>query len=185
MPDFPIRRKPLSRTTRFEIFKRDGFKCQYCGRCPPDVLLEIDHITPVAEGGDDDFDNLITACFDCNRGKAARLLDVVPRSLADRAAEIAEREAQLQALNELLKVQATRLEEDTWRVAFALFANDDDEQLFLKYNHKVAIKRFLKVLPLQSVLDAAEIARGRVTWHDHRRFLYFCKVCWNQIKDGD
>lgn len=65
----PGKRKPLSKKIRFEVFKRDKFVCQYCGRMAPDVILEVDHIVPVAEGGDNGLLNLITACRDCNRGK--------------------------------------------------------------------------------------------------------------------
>ncbi len=62
-------RKPISRTVRFEVFKRDSFKCQYCGRAGPDVLLQIDHLKPIAEGGTNDLLNLITSCAECNGGK--------------------------------------------------------------------------------------------------------------------
>lgn len=71
-------RKSLSKKTRFEIFKRDNFTCQYCGKQPPDVILVVDHIEPVAEGGDNDTLNLITSCEECNQGKGARRLDNVP-----------------------------------------------------------------------------------------------------------
>lgn len=40
----PTNRKPISKTLRFEVFKRDSFKCQYCGAEAPNVLLHIDHI---------------------------------------------------------------------------------------------------------------------------------------------
>jgi len=64
----------ISKKTRFEVFKRDSFTCQYCGQSAPDVILEVDHIHPRAEDGSDDISNLITSCFDCNRGKGARRL---------------------------------------------------------------------------------------------------------------
>ena len=67
-------RKPISKKTRFEVFKRDRFTCQYCGRMSPDVILEVDHIKPVAEGGTNKMINLITSCRDCNRGKGKRRL---------------------------------------------------------------------------------------------------------------
>jgi len=67
-------RKPLSKKIRFEVFKRDSFTCQYCGKSAPDVVLEVDHINPVANGGDNDMFNLITSCKDCNRGKGKRTL---------------------------------------------------------------------------------------------------------------
>lgn len=68
-------RKPLSKSLRFEVFKRDSFTCQYCGAKAPDVILEVDHINPVAEGGTNDILNLITCCRDCNRGKGKRTLN--------------------------------------------------------------------------------------------------------------
>lgn len=68
------KRKNISKYIRFEVFKRDSFTCQYCGRSAPDVVLEVDHIIPVAKGGDNNITNLITSCFDCNRGKRDKKL---------------------------------------------------------------------------------------------------------------
>ncbi len=62
-------RKALSKRTRFEIFKRDGFQCIYCGVTPERAVLRVDHVKPVAEGGGDEPENLVTACHDCNAGK--------------------------------------------------------------------------------------------------------------------
>lgn len=74
----------LSKRVRFEIFKRDGFTCQYCGQRPPEVVLEVDHIHPQSKGGTDDMLNLITACSACNNGKRAELLsDRSPKPDAD------------------------------------------------------------------------------------------------------
>jgi len=70
-----MKRKSLSKKTRFEVFKRDNFRCQYCGRGVPEVILQVDHIKPVKEGGDISLLNLITCCFDCNHGKKARELE--------------------------------------------------------------------------------------------------------------
>lgn len=69
------KRKSLSNKIRFEVFKRDSFTCQYCGRKSPDVILNVDHIKPVNDGGTNDLLNLITSCFDCNNGKRAIPLD--------------------------------------------------------------------------------------------------------------
>jgi len=68
------KRKSIAKKTRFEVFKRDSFTCQYCGRKSPDVLLVIDHIEPVSKGGTNDILNLITSCADCNAGKSDRQL---------------------------------------------------------------------------------------------------------------
>jgi len=60
----------LPKRLRFEVFKRDNFTCQYCGARPPDTVLEVDHVIPQCRGGGDSWDNLTTACWNCNRGKA-------------------------------------------------------------------------------------------------------------------
>lgn len=67
-------RQAIRKSIRFEVFKRDAFTCQYCGQKAPDVVLEIDHITPVADGGDNDIMNLVTACRACNAGKSDKAL---------------------------------------------------------------------------------------------------------------
>lgn len=68
-------RKMISKKTRFAIFNRDSFSCRYCGKSAPNVVLEIDHLHPVSKGGSNDQENLITACFDCNRGKSTTIID--------------------------------------------------------------------------------------------------------------
>lgn len=68
------KRKAIGDKLRFEVFKRDQFKCQYCGSAAPDVVLHVDHINPVSKGGDNEILNLITSCIDCNSGKSDRLL---------------------------------------------------------------------------------------------------------------
>lgn len=61
---------------RFEIFKRDNFSCQYCGKNPIEngCKLNIDHIIPRNRGGTNESSNLITACEECNLGKGDILL---------------------------------------------------------------------------------------------------------------
>ena len=85
-------RKSLSKKVRFEVFKRDNFTCQYCGSKAPQVVLEVDHIEPVSKGGTNDILNLVTSCFDCNRGKS-------DRKLSDDSA-ITQQQEQLEEINE-------------------------------------------------------------------------------------
>jgi HNH endonuclease len=82
----------ITKKVRFEVFKRDKFACQYCGRTAPDVILNVDHIEPRAGGGSDNILNLITSCFDCNQGKK-------DRTLTDHSV-IAKQKAQLDQLQE-------------------------------------------------------------------------------------
>lgn len=61
---------------RFEVFKRDNFTCQYCGRNikEDNIKLHCDHKIPKIEGGKDELNNLITSCKECNLGKSDVLL---------------------------------------------------------------------------------------------------------------
>ena len=68
-------RRTLTKRVRFEILKRDNFACRYCGAKAPDVVLHCDHVHPVARGGKNELENLVTACRDCNAGKGARLIE--------------------------------------------------------------------------------------------------------------
>jgi len=63
----------LNSAIRFQILKRDNFKCQYCGRTIRNgIILEVDHIIPKKSGGSDRPKNLITACNLCNSGKGKK-----------------------------------------------------------------------------------------------------------------
>lgn len=94
------KRKPIGDKLRFEVFKRDQFKCQYCGKAAPDVILHVDHINPVSKGGDNDILNLITSCEDCNLGKSDRLLsdNTVLDKQRKMLEELDERRRQLQMM---------------------------------------------------------------------------------------
>ena len=61
----------VSRRLRFEILRRDGHTCRYCGASAPDVEMTVDHVIPVTLGGSDDPSNLVTACKHCNAGKSS------------------------------------------------------------------------------------------------------------------
>lgn len=76
------KRKPIGSTMRWNVFFRDGFACRYCGVQAGEegVELVIDHIVSVADGGNDSFDNLCTACKTCNGGKGAKSLRNIPTS---------------------------------------------------------------------------------------------------------
>lgn len=63
------RENSITPKIRFEILKRDNFACHYCGRKAPEVTLEVDHIEPYSKTKNNDSENLITACKECNRGK--------------------------------------------------------------------------------------------------------------------
>ena len=71
----PKKRKSTGKRLRFSVFARDNFTCRYCGRQSDKVELVIDHLIPVSKGGTNDQENLITACVECNQGKADRIIE--------------------------------------------------------------------------------------------------------------
>lgn len=60
--------------SRRNLYRRDGFTCQYCGSQPGTELLSIDHVTPRSRGGRSTWENCVLACLDCNKRKANRTL---------------------------------------------------------------------------------------------------------------
>jgi 5-methylcytosine-specific restriction endonuclease McrA len=67
----PAARKPAF--TRFNVFLRDNFSCQYCLDRLPTHDLTFDHVIPRCRGGRTTWDNVVTACGSCNLLKGARL----------------------------------------------------------------------------------------------------------------
>jgi 5-methylcytosine-specific restriction endonuclease McrA len=56
--------------TRYEIFNRDRYTCQYCGE--QSRHLTLDHVVPRYRGGQHTWENVVSACVACNRHKAGR-----------------------------------------------------------------------------------------------------------------
>jgi 5-methylcytosine-specific restriction endonuclease McrA len=72
-PQIPENPRSISRAMRTRVLERDGFRCRRCGRGRDHgVVLEVDHILPVAAGGRAIESNLQTLCEDCNGGKSDR-----------------------------------------------------------------------------------------------------------------
>lgn len=63
---------PRAAFTRFNVFLRDGFTCQYCGTRLPAHDLTFDHVVPRSKGGRTTWDNVVAACGPCNMRKANR-----------------------------------------------------------------------------------------------------------------
>lgn len=67
----PLSRRPAF--TRFNVFLRDRFRCQYCGEDFPAHELTFDHVIPRSRGGKTTWENVVTACTGCNLEKGDRL----------------------------------------------------------------------------------------------------------------
>jgi len=79
------RPRPRVKLTKREIFRRDNFTCQYCGRSTGH--LTIDHVEPRHRGGQHRWDNLVAACQQCNRAKGGRSTMEANMHLRHRPAE--------------------------------------------------------------------------------------------------
>lgn len=77
---YVVRRpRPRVRLNKREVLRRDGYRCQYCGR--EGGNLTVDHVVPRYRGGEHRWGNLVAACPQCNRRKGGRTLREVRMTL--------------------------------------------------------------------------------------------------------
>ena len=152
----------VSLKSRFEVFKRDGFTCQYCGRKTPEVILELEHIIPLSKGGTDEIDNLTTSCFECNRGKGASLLDTIlkDKDIHDETILLAEREFQLAEYNYLKKKIRDRENNEIEELKnhFAEQFRQNERGYALKEFPHSIVRQCLKTISYIDIFDLIDIA---------------------------
>ena len=174
----------VGKKRRFEVFKRDAFTCAYCGRKPPTVTLEVDHIIPVAEGGGDDYENLATSCFDCNRGKSAGLLDdraPVP-NVAEQTELMREREAQLREYHAVKQAERERKDRDfaeCWNYWFKLW--DVETMRRWETPFEGYLRKAIGVLGVDEVKEAMDIAHDRCGYLSSKPAKYLGGVLRRKI----
>jgi hypothetical protein len=193
-----IATRSLSPKTRFEVLKRDRYTCTYCGKHPPDVLLEVDHIVPVAAGGGKDLTNLTTACTDCNQGKGARMLEegtspgVHPAALAEMEERLRQAKQYARVSTDLDEVVSSQIWQvnKVWCRAFrgtAETGEDNVTRLHMpsgaSFPSELTVEKFLKKIGLPEVLDAVTIAAERKYQHaDDHAIRYFFGICYQKQK---
>jgi CRISPR/Cas system Type II protein with McrA/HNH and RuvC-like nuclease domain len=178
-----LKRKSITKKLRFEVFKRDLFKCQYCGNHPPEIVLEIDHIKPVSKGGTNDIENLITSCFDCNRGKSDKELKVCPGTLSKKIEKQKELQSQLKAYDRLIKANAKRKEEEMEELGMYWFNSwkEEKDKYVFGSSRRPSIRNFLKKISKYDLFEYMDLAVSKC--HDERNaWKYFCGICWKVIK---
>ncbi|HOF42054.1 MAG TPA: HNH endonuclease signature motif containing protein [Candidatus Hydrogenedentes bacterium] len=150
-----VERQPIPKKLRFDVFKRDSFKCQYCGASAPDVLLHVDHIKPVAAGGTNDITNLITSCASCNLGKRDKPLDdnsaVKKRKaqldeLQDRREQIEMMMDWMEGLRDLQSQAIARLSDYWGNLAPGFVPNDRGRQKIRKWLTKFSIEEIMRAM---------------------------------------
>ena len=173
----------ISKKIRFEVFKRDGFKCQYCGGTPPDCLLEVDHIQPKSKEGSDDINNLITSCFDCNRGKSNVELTRIPQTLFENIDTLKEQENQLAEYQKLIrKIERRKNKEinEVEKVFQAFYEGKEFTNAF-----RVSVKTFIKRLSLFDVKESMEKGCSKIRTDPEGALKYFCGICWTLIRGSE
>lgn len=183
------RRRPLSKRTRFEVFKRDGFRCTYCGKRPPEVVLVIDHVVPVAEGGGDEPENLTTACYACNAGKGAVPLgDVLPSldelGVLEALQEVAERRLLLKQQAASVDRRRQELDAVIEQVRGWWVDETDRPDAFEAASVKTFLQQGLSLDEIEQGIRAAARKVSEKHWiRDEYLWRYFCGACWRMLRE--
>ena len=177
------KRKAIPKSIRFEVLKRDSFTCQYCGKSAPDVQLEVDHIVPVAKGGDNSILNLITSCRDCNRGKGKK-------ELSDETALAKQKKAlnDIQERKEMIEMMALwkkeLMEEEEKEVNMIDDYILSISEWCMAENGRQLIKRHIRKFGFSEVYESVKIAFDSYFFGDSDSWNYaFDKIggiCYNR-----
>lgn len=174
----------VSKRARFEVLRRDGHACQYCGRLAPDVILHIDHVEPVALGGSDDPSNLVTACKDCNSGKASISPDApFVQAVGAKAAAYA-----LGMVDKMTRFRNSIQQGDDYVVEFednwnAYTYTATGKHAALPDDYELSLHRWFN-MGIPSRLVSMAIKRAMTVSNKRGatpEFSYLCGIIWNQI----
>lgn len=172
----------VSKRLRFEILRRDGFRCRYCGLTAASAELRVDHVIPEALGGTDDPSNLVTACEPCNTGKS---------SIAPDSPIVADVQQDALRWARALKLLAEdRAEQCIWRVNCERAFSDEWENWTDRHGNEIPLPadwrhsfaRFLaaglELDDLIELIDVAMSSRAKDTW------TYFCGCAWQRVREA-
>lgn len=136
------------------------FTCHYCGKKAPDIVLELDHVQPVATGGDNDILNLVTSCFDCNRGKGKHELsdNAVIKTQREQLELLQERREQIGLMFEWKK-SLSKQDEETFKMIID-YLEAKITPLSVNENGKASIRDLLRRFGINPLLDAIDVAAG-------------------------
>lgn len=188
------KRKGIRPGVRFNVFNRDRFTCQYCGRTPPDVVLELEHVVPVAAGGSNKESNLLTACETCNSGKSTKAVADMPESIALQLEQRSEHAEQIKAYR--LRASQIREAEDAlidWLQTdwFRRQVEDDPDSCRFTEARRHCLRTFFQRLHWATVYDQVVIAHNdaRMSYNkldsEPKVFQRFCERCWDRIDTID
>lgn len=176
------KRKTITKKLRFEVFKRDSFTCQYCGRKAPDVLLHVDHIDPVAAAGTNDILNLITACFDCNSGKSDRKLsdNTVLDKQRDQLELLQERKEQIEMMFAWQKGLAAIKDDVTTQLSD--YWSELVDGFSLNEHGRKGLKKLERQFSIQEIMEAMRIAVDTyVSFQDGSPTAESVETAWKKV----
>ena len=171
----------VSKRTRFEVLRRDNHTCRYCRAT--DGPLTIDHVTPVALGGTDDPSNLVTACRDCNAGKASSSPD---SALVADVSEDAVRwaAARAEAAEEFEQRQAVR--DRRVRPFIKAWRSWDADQGCLPRDWKITVNGWIDAgVDIKRIVEAHDIAASHRHVKSQDVFAYMCGIVRNWLQELD
>lgn len=175
-------RKQIGAKARFDIFKRDGWTCRYCGARPPDALLHVDHVIPVKEGGGNEDENLVTSCKDCNLGKGARkLTERAPphESPEDLKARTKQLKAYQKALSQWIETREEWSEFVRTEV-WAAISGSTERTFMLSEDQTPQTLFFVQELGFKKVIELGDCTAAKGQLRDP--FAYFAGCCWTAIR---
>lgn len=175
----------VTKRTRYEVLRRDNHTCRYCGASAPDATLTVDHVTPVALGGNDDPSNLVAACRDCNAGKASSAPDA-PLVEDVKALD-------LRWAGAIRRVAAARSRAHKKREKYLCeFLNEWDgwhygsqqKKLPLPESWESSVSRFYDLgVPMDDIRHCVRVACGNQNVSAHDSFRYFAGCVWRVVTD--
>ncbi|MEZ0090039.1 HNH endonuclease [Streptacidiphilus sp. EB129] len=177
----------VSKRLRFEILRRDGHRCRYCGAGVSDAILTVDHVTPVALGGTDKADNLVAACEDCNAGKTSTMPDgPVVAAVADDAVRwamaVKQAAAEMEAQEEPKLAYRAAFKEawDSWT-----YPSGNSRKTFdLPADWRIGIERYrLAGLPASAWPDVVEPGMANKKVSADNIFRYMCGVANKRVEE--
>lgn len=178
-------RTKISKPLRFQILRRDNHTCRYCGAKAPESIVVVDHVVPVALGGQTVPENLVTACQDCNQGKAStppdasHIADVQADAVRWSQAMRTAAAIQMQALQE--REQYAQTVDEAWHG----WTWDDGKQVVPRpENWRNTIDHWFDLgLELEIVLDLLTTAMRNNDVYASNTWRYFCGCVWRRLRE--
>jgi hypothetical protein len=173
---------------RYEVLRRDGYTCRYCGAKAPDVELDVDAVVPGSLGGSHkDPANLVTACKACNNGKSSSSPDApLVAEVSEVALQWAQavRQAQAGALADLEAREADRRQFAKWWDGWTYEHDGERRAVDRPADWEHTVDQLVSAgLPMPLLKECISRAMGRERVRNSEKFRYMCGVAWRKLAE--